>query len=92
MAALASPLPALAAAGGAIETGTTTYVVNTAKSEIDVTIKLSIKNTKPPDALYDYYYTTRVSRLKSRPGRSRRHRTPARSSRASSRPARTTAR
>ena len=58
MAALASPLPALAAAGGAIETGTTTYVVNTAKSEIDVTIKLSIKNTKPPDALYDYYYTT----------------------------------
>jgi len=32
--------------------------VNTAKSEIDVTIKLSIKNTKPPDALYDYYYTT----------------------------------
>jgi hypothetical protein len=57
-AALASPLPALAAAGGAVETGTTTYVVNTAKSEIDVTIKLSIKNTKPPDALYDYYYTT----------------------------------
>jgi len=58
MAALTSPLPTLAAAGGAIETGTTTYVVNTTKSEIDVTVRLSIKNTKPSDSLYNYYYTT----------------------------------
>ena len=47
MAALASPLPTLAAAE-VVETGATTYVVNTAKSEIDVTIELSIKNNKPP--------------------------------------------
>jgi hypothetical protein len=55
MAALASPLPALAA-GGVVETGTTTYVVNPAKAEIDVTIQLSIKNNKPPSALYYYYW------------------------------------
>ncbi|MGD0020073.1 MAG: hypothetical protein ABSD62_12530 [Candidatus Limnocylindrales bacterium] len=47
MAALASPLPAMAAAE-VVETGSTTYVVNTAKSEIDVTVQLSIRNNKPP--------------------------------------------
>lgn len=46
MAALATPLPALAAAD-VVETGTTTYVVNPAKGEIDVTIQLSIRNNKP---------------------------------------------
>jgi hypothetical protein len=45
--ALASPLPALAA-NGVAETVTTTYVVNTAKSEIDVTVSLSIKGTQAP--------------------------------------------
>jgi hypothetical protein len=58
MAALASPLPALAA--DLVETGTTTYVVNPAKAEIDVTIQLSIKNNKPPDAVYYYYTQTEV--------------------------------
>lgn len=47
MATLAAPLPALAAAE-VVETGSTTYVVNTAKAEIDVTIHVSIKNNKPP--------------------------------------------
>ncbi len=55
MATVASPAPALAAAS-VIENGTTTYVVNTAKSEIDVTIKLSIKNN---DSEY-YYYATAI--------------------------------
>jgi hypothetical protein len=56
MAALASPLPALAAAD-VVETGTTTYVVNPTKGEIDVTIQLSIRNNKAPDAVYIYYYS-----------------------------------
>ncbi len=55
MAALASPLPTLAAAK-IVETGTTTYVVNTAKSEIDVTTRLTIKNN---DLGY-YYYATEI--------------------------------
>jgi hypothetical protein len=52
VAVLASPPPALAAPpqimGIVAETGTTTYVVNAAKSEIDVTVQLSIKNNTPP--------------------------------------------
>jgi hypothetical protein len=47
MATLASPLPALAS-GEVLENGTTSYVVNTARSEIDVTVQLSIRNNKPP--------------------------------------------
>ena len=35
------------AAGGIVENGTTTYVVNPAKSEIDVTVQLSIANNIP---------------------------------------------
>ncbi len=54
MAAVASPAPALAATS-VVENGTTTYVVNTAKSEIDVTIKLSIKNNDS-----EYYYATAI--------------------------------
>ena len=46
-AVLASPVPVLAA-DGVVDTATTTYVVNTAKSEIDVTVRLSIKNNTPP--------------------------------------------
>ena len=45
-ATLASPQPARAA-GGIVETGTTTYVVNPAKSEIDVTVQLAITNNIP---------------------------------------------
>ena len=45
-ATLASPVPVLAA-GGIVENGTTTYVVNPAKSEIDVTVQLSIANNIP---------------------------------------------
>jgi hypothetical protein len=45
-AVLVSPQQALAA-GGVVETGITTYVVNTAKSEIDVTVRLTITNNMP---------------------------------------------
>jgi hypothetical protein len=47
MATLASAAPTVAA-GGVIENGTTTYVVNPAKLEIDVTVQLSIQNNTPP--------------------------------------------
>jgi len=43
---LATPAAALAA-NGYTDTGTTTYVVNVAKSEIDVTVQETIKNTTP---------------------------------------------
>lgn len=52
---LASPASALAA-NGYTDTGTSTYVVNLAKSEIDVTVKLTIKNTTAPAAGYVYFY------------------------------------
>jgi hypothetical protein len=44
---LASPAAAQAASGYT-DTGATTYTVNLAKSEIDVTVKLTIKNNTPP--------------------------------------------
>lgn len=52
---LASPAAAQAASGYT-DTGATTYTVNLAKSEIDVSVKLTIKNNTPPTALYSYYY------------------------------------
>ena len=69
-AALASPLPAMAAAE-IVETATTTYKVVPTTSEIDVTIELAIKNNKPPaviscgwhctQAITYYWDTTLVS-------------------------------
>jgi hypothetical protein len=52
---LASPAAAQAASGYT-DTGATTYTVNLAKSEIDVSVKLTIKNNTPPTALYSYDY------------------------------------
>jgi hypothetical protein len=62
---LASPLPA-----GAVSAPppaplppppTTTYVVNTAKSEIDVTVKLTIENTTPPSVTSCGYLCTHTT-------------------------------
>jgi hypothetical protein len=50
-ATLASP-GAVLAANGYADTGTTTYVINTAKSEIDVTVTEAIKNTTPSKTVY----------------------------------------
>jgi len=50
MATLALPAAAQAAAG-VTEVGTTTYTVNVAKSEIDVTVVLTIKNNTPPKTI-----------------------------------------
>jgi len=51
---------AVLADGGITETGTSTYVVNPAKGQINVTIVLTEHNTKPsvvtPDGRVDYYY------------------------------------
>jgi hypothetical protein len=50
----AAPAP-VAASGGMIEIGTTTYTVNTAASRIDVSIQLQITNNKPPSGGYVYF-------------------------------------
>lgn len=60
-AALAAPRPTFAASE-IVESGTTTYVVNTAKSEIDVTIQLSIKNNKPNSVSSCGFYCTTTTR------------------------------
>ena len=58
-AALASPVPVMAAAE-IVETATTTYKVVPTTSEIDVTIELVIKNDKPPAVISCGWHCTQA--------------------------------